>query len=118
MIKKKTATIICLITALLLVIGCFHLPIGYYTFLRIVVFVASIVIIIDSHKMGFNYCNITTGIVGILFNPIIPVYLHSKMLWTVIDIIASVWFIIVLFIVTHKPTTIIRNTNLNAPNGM
>lgn len=118
MINKKTSTIICLITALLLVIGCFHLPIGYYTFLRIVVFVASIVIIIDSHKMGFNYSNVTTGIVGILFNPIIPVYFHSKMLWTVIDIIASVWFIIVFFFVTHKPTTIIRNTSLNAPNGM
>ena len=52
--------------------------------------------------MGFNYSNVTTGIVGILFNPIIPVYLHGKMLWTVIDIIASVWFIIVFFFVTHK----------------
>ena len=102
MIKKNTSTIICLITALLLVIGCFHLPIGYYTFLRIVVFVASIVIIIDNHKMGFNYSNVTTSIVGILFNPIIPVYLHSKMLWTVIDIVASVWFIIALFFVIHK----------------
>ena len=52
--------------------------------------------------MRFNYYNIITGIIGILFNPIIPVYLHSKILWTVIDIITAVWFIIVPSLVLYN----------------
>lgn len=34
------------------------------------------------------------GIVAIIFNPVIPVYLHDKGVWMMIDIITMILFII------------------------
>ena len=90
--RVKLTAIISLLTAILLAVGCFHLPIGYYTFLRIVVFVASIVLIVMHRERGLSVAVIVTALLGILFNPIIPVYLHSKTAWIVIDALAAAWF--------------------------
>ena len=83
---------ISLISAILLAIGCFPLPIGYYTFLRIVVFVVCVILIINDNKKGLNWSNIALGITGIIFNPIIPIYLHEKGVWVVIDAICAILF--------------------------
>lgn len=83
---------ISLISAILLAIGCFPLPIGYYTFLRIVVFVVCVILIINDNKKGLNWSNIALGITGIIFNPIIPIYLHEKGVWVVIDAICTILF--------------------------
>ncbi len=88
---KKNIFWILVIVAILLAIGCFSLPIGYYTFLRIVVFVVAILAIIANMEDGFNWCNIVFAIVAILFNPIIPIHLHSKEAWAIIDAICAVW---------------------------
>lgn len=80
------------IAAVLLIIGCFALPIGYYTFLRLAVFAAAIVVVIADHEDGVNISNILFAAVAIFFNPIFPVYLHSKMAWTIIDAIVALLF--------------------------
>ena len=90
-----------MLTAILLVVGCFRLPVGYYTFLRFVVFIASIILIIENRGKGLAVVIIVTALLGILFNPIIPVYLHNKTAWIIIDGLASAWFIVLSIIMAH-----------------
>lgn len=91
--RIKPITIVFILTAILLVVGCFRLPIGFYTFLRITVFVASIVLIVINREKGLSVSIIVSALLGIIFNPIIPVYLHNKTAWIVIDALAAVWFV-------------------------
>ena len=81
-----------LITSLFLVLGCFPLLIGYYTFLRIVVFVVCIVVIVKERERGLDSTNIIAGMIAIVFNPIIPIYLHDKTWWIVIDLLTAIVF--------------------------
>lgn len=90
------------ICAALLLIGCFPLPIGYYMFLRIAVCIASIVLIVHEHEKGLNFSNILWGMIAILFNPIIPVYLHDKDIWVILDIIAAVLFAVKTYRLTKE----------------
>lgn len=93
---------ITIFAAILLVVGCFSLPIGYYTFLRIAVCVISILAIVVNHKNGFDWVNILLGIIAIIFNPIIPIYLHNKDIWIVIDAISALWMAAVTFLISKK----------------
>ena len=80
------------IIAVLLAIGCFSLPIGYYTFLRLVACGGAIAVIIADSERGVNFSNILWAIVAVLFNPIFPVYLHSKSVWVIIDTVVALLF--------------------------
>ena len=64
----QTTTVISFLASILLVVGCFHLPIGYYTFLRIIVFVTSIVLIVLNWGKRLSVAIIITALLGILFN--------------------------------------------------
>ncbi len=78
-----------------LFIALFDLPIGYFTFLRIFVTIGSVAIIItEFKKFGLNYWVMTFGLVAIIFNPIIPIYLNNKNYWIPIDIISGLLFVI------------------------
>lgn len=90
------------ITAILSLIGCFPLPIGYYTFLRIVICISCIVIIVHDKDRGVNITNILWAVVAVLFNPIFPVYLHEKAIWIVLDIIAAILFGVKTYQLTRK----------------
>lgn len=83
-----------LICAAFLLLALIDLPIGYYTFLRIIVTIGAIAIIVKEFENGFNFWVVAFGIIAILFNPLIPVYLNDKDAWMPIDIIAAVLFII------------------------
>jgi hypothetical protein len=72
-------------------------PYGYYTFLRFVVcgvtaygawFSAEI------EKQGWAWC---LGIIAVLFNPIIPIYLNKE-IWAPIDIGVAIILIVSLFL--------------------
>jgi hypothetical protein len=86
----KIVQIIC---ALLLFIAVFELPIGYYTLLRIAVLIGSLIVIITEVENGINFWVITFGIVAIVYNPFIPVYLNNKSAWIPIDIICAILFV-------------------------
>jgi len=79
--------------AILLFFGIANLPSGYFTFLRIAVFAGGIFIIYKQFENQITFWIISIGIITILFNPIIPVYLYDKSIWTVIDIISGLIFI-------------------------
>lgn len=89
-----------IIPAVFLLIGLADLPIGYYTFLRIVVFIASILLSLktyndnDNDKNKLSIWTILFAIIAILFNPLIPVYLNDKEIWSILDVIVAVIFII------------------------
>lgn len=86
-----------IITGVLLFLAFAKLPIGYYTFLRIVVTLVSIIVIVPELKSGLNFWVILFGFIAIVFNPIFPIYLGHKSNWEVIDIICGAIFIIKSF---------------------
>lgn len=94
--------ILLLICAGMLLLGVADLPIGYYTLLRIVVTIGSVSVIVTDFKKGLNFWNITFGLLAILFNPIIPIYLNNKSVWTLIDIISGIIFIVKSFTFKNK----------------
>lgn len=81
-----------LIPIALLLVGLADLPTGYYTLVRIVVCAISALSCYWSYKSD-NKVGIATvvfGLLAILFNPIIPVYLQDKVVWAVIDVAAAI----------------------------
>ena len=73
------------------------LQIGYYTLLRIVVTITSIVILIREFENDINLWVIIFGIVAVLFNPLIPIYLLDKSIWSPIDLVIGCLFTIKIF---------------------
>ena len=76
----------------LLLIGLADLPTGYYTLVRIVVCLVSVLSCYLSYKSDekIGIATVTFGFIALLFNPIIPIYLHEKEIWTVIDIVTAI----------------------------
>lgn len=85
-----------IIPVALLLIGIADMPIGYYSFLRIVVCLSSGVIAYGSYSLEekINFGAALFGIIALLFNPIFPIYLQDKELWTTIDILSAISFIV------------------------
>ena len=95
----KTLLLIC---AGLLFIGVIDLPIGYYTLLRIVVTIGSIAVVVLEYENGLNFWIITFGILAIVFNPLIPIFLNDKSSWMSINIIGGIIFVIKSFTLKQK----------------
>lgn len=91
-----------LICSALLFLALADLPIGYYTLLRIVVTIGAVAIIAKDFKNGINFWVLAFGLIAILFNPLIPVYLNNKDIWMPIDIIAAILFGIKSIIIKPK----------------
>jgi hypothetical protein len=87
----KTFLLIC---SSLLFLGVANMPIGYYNFLRIMVTIGAVLIIIQELKDGTGMWVVIFGIVAVLFNPLIPVYLGKKENWLLIDLISAVLFLV------------------------
>ena len=90
------------VVAGLLLLALVDLPIGYYTFLRFVVTIGAIAVIVKEFENGFNFWVIAFGIITIVFNPIIPVYLNDKDAWMPIDLITAILFIIKSLTIKNK----------------
>jgi hypothetical protein len=83
---------LCIVCTGLLFLALFNLPIGYYTFLRIAVTIGAVAIVFKVFQKRFNIWVILFGIIAILFNPLIPVYLNNKSAWMPIDIVVAILF--------------------------
>lgn len=81
-----------LVPIALLLIGLADLPTGYYTLVRIAVCFVSALSCYWSYKSDekVGIASVTFGVLAILFNPFIPVYLHDKGAWLVIDLLAAI----------------------------
>jgi len=78
----------------MLLIGIADLPYGYYTFLRIVVFVVSLYSVYQIKDSEKNVWILLYVGLAILFNPIIPIHLYDKEIWMVIDGLAGVFMFV------------------------
>lgn len=86
--------ILAIVCAVLLFLALAKMPLGYYTFLRIAVMFVSVLIIVEQYKKeAVNFWVVAFGIIAILFNPIIPVYLYKKALWMPVDVVAGLVFL-------------------------
>lgn len=82
------------ICSIVLLIAIFNLPLGYYTFLRIIITISAILIILNEVKKVINFLGFTFLFVAIIFNPFWPIYLYNKSFWIPIDIATAVLFLI------------------------
>jgi hypothetical protein len=77
------------LTAAALLLGALPLPIGYYTFLRILVSIVAVMVAVKEYNGEIESTQILFGIIAIVFNPLIPVYLQNKSMWVIIDLVAA-----------------------------
>ena len=90
--KLKQKDIFWLAPIIVLIIAILPLPIGYYTLSRLVVCGSSIYFAYNF----FNKKDVTRtwifGFFAVLYNPVVPVYLYEKIIWTIVNIITIVVF--------------------------
>ena len=83
------ASIICTI---LVAIGLFDLPYGYYMFLRLCLCGGAVDVIYLAFDSLHEVSRWLFGAIAVLYNPIIPIYLNDKSVWIVLNIITLVVF--------------------------
>lgn len=95
-----------LIPIALLLIGLADLPTGYYSLVRITVYLISALSCYWSYKSDnkVGVATVVFGLLALLFNPILPVYLRDKDVWAVIDIVAAVLLFIRYFTLKIRTT--------------
>lgn len=86
----RRGNLLILLPAALLLIAVMPLPYGYYTFLRLVVTAAAafVVWIEYSRAQGLTFWAVLFALLGLLFNPLIPVHL-SREVWAWLDVAAA-----------------------------
>lgn len=90
-ISKKPAIVV----SILLLLTFFPWAYGYYTILRWVVSLVAIYYALGFYSKikVFDWKIWTLVVVAVLFNPIAPIFLHSKMVWGIIDVLIAGFFI-------------------------
>jgi len=67
-------------------------PYGYYTILRWITCIASILVIFQAFEKNIDWVKVVFIVIAILFNPLAPIYL-SRSTWIPLDIITAILFI-------------------------
>jgi hypothetical protein len=86
--------VLLVVSAILLLLAVIELPIGYYTFLRIIVTFTAALVLYKERIIDLGIWFICFVMIIILFNPIIPIHLRDRSIWFVIDIVVAGVFII------------------------
>ena len=94
---KYSSNLLSFLCAGMLFIAIFRLPIAYYMPLRVMVFTGALLVIIRNLNNNLFWVIIFL-LAAILFNPILPVYLHRKFIWIPLDIITGILFLLEIFI--------------------
>lgn len=81
-----------ILPVILLVLALFPMPSGYYTLLRLIVFICSIYFVFKYLEIRNETMTWIFGILAVIYNPIIPVYLYNKTLWAIINLITIAVF--------------------------
>ena len=74
-------------------IGLFPMPYGYYFLLRLVVFVCAVYFAFQLNSRSDSTLVWVFGFFALLYNPFIPIYLGSKSIWVVVNLITVGIFI-------------------------
>lgn len=89
MTPPRTASLIATIGV---VIGLADLPYGYYTLLRFFLCGASLFLAFGSDLVLKDWHRWTLVGFVILYNPLVPIYLGEKTLWTLVNIVTVLLF--------------------------
>jgi len=76
-------------------------PYGYYTLLRWVVTATAIFLVWITYNLKKTFWLVLMGLVAVLFNPLIPIYL-DKETWVIIDFIVAILFLVSIFKIKSK----------------
>jgi hypothetical protein len=107
---KSIPRLVWLVPAFLLILATLHLPYGYYTFIRIVTCGISAVIAF----VGFQdrpliqVWSVLLALVGVLFNPFVPVHLNRQT-WFYLDLVVAAVFVAHLIFVRWRYTALRPN---------
>lgn len=110
----KTLFTFCALSCFVAVLA---LPLSYYTFLRIIVFVASATTVYHFGRQKEFSWIVIFGIVLILFNPIIPIHFYRKSIWIPIDIVTGILFLLLAFIKRKVKETPKQNISETIPQS-
>ena len=75
-------------------IGLFPMPYGYYFLSRIVVCVCAIFFASQLYKANEQNSVFIFGGIAVLYNPLFPIHLGDKSIWIVVNIITAIFFLI------------------------
>ncbi len=75
----------------MLLFAILSLPYGYYQILRWVITLSSVFLMYKNFKQGYETAAFIMIIIGILFNPIFPIYMQ-KSTWAIFDLICASMF--------------------------
>src|SRR3989344_1927463 len=88
---------LCIIAGILLILAILPgLPNDYYKILRIVIFIASVIVAWKFYKSHFTPWALIFGSIAFLFNVIKPIYL-TRGNWIPIDFISAILFFIAAY---------------------
>ena len=92
-----------LVSSIIMLLLCFlaRFPHGYYTLLRLVIFITSLIMVIVAFKFKKKAWGITVGLIAFFFNPVVPIYL-DKSTWKLIDLVVAILFIILLLKINNS----------------
>ena len=79
-----------ILSIICLVIAPFPWPYGYYQILKIVLFATNLFlgsVFYTCRSMGWL---VACLFMGVIYNPIFPIYFHDKSLWTIINLITAI----------------------------
>ena len=85
-----------LVSVIMLFLAIPPMPYGYYTLLRLVICGSAIYLIWFSKTINRQGWMWTMGFIALLFNPIIAIHLNKE-LWSIIDLVVAIIFLITLF---------------------
>jgi hypothetical protein len=77
------------------VLGLADLPYGYYMLLRFLLCGISLFLLLGARLSLSDWQRWTLGAFAVLYNPLIPIYLGEKEIWTVLNIATAVLFWVV-----------------------
>ena len=89
--KESNNELIWKATIAVLVIAMFPLPVALYSLVRIVVFSCACYYAYKLFQKSYDSQAIVFAILAFIYNPIFQIYLYSKGLWIIIDIIAIIF---------------------------
>ncbi len=79
---------------IVMAIGLAPMPYGYYTLLKLVVCGCSIYYAYHLHEKGDKTFVWVFGFFAVLYNPVIPIYLYEKQIWTIVNVITAAVFLL------------------------
>lgn len=101
-----------IVAVIALLLAVLPWPYGYFTLLRFIVTAVAtyyayyLYAVLDRTKFWFW----TLAFIAVLFNPIVPVYLGEKIMWSVIDIVVAIVFIGLVISITKNKKALDHTT--------